>query len=895
MEPRPPVHFTPQSETEKRIMEILESTAGLRRQQEEKQDNDKDPPSKPGTPVKSMQKETKTADTGAVHDVTVPSTTASGIGGKPVLPVTSSKNIEQSQHQPIATKPPVTVQAAGSNLNLPSSAELSRESEDSQDSEPILPMNVMIHQQSMPRRASMQQMFGGTVPPQSSVSKSEVQQPLDMPHSEDTARSTSSSPRVPPSSNSPRIPTPHSVEMSRSTTGSPRIQQPQDGSRSASSSPRIPQSPNQWHPPDLYRQGVGQRYPHPPEGYRSGSNSPRVSDPQTQKMVNSPRIPSVPSPKDIQRTVPSPRTMVHPHMDPQRPGSANSDTSRTGSPRISSTQSPAVLSPYSGDHQGQQQGGPSGGVVGPQQSHYLPRTLPHQIPSRGKSPGRASPRQSQPSPISDPQMVGMCHQIPSQFQGRKSPGQAVPPNMGRGMPHYPPSSLPVSFQSQNMPQRPGMIPHSIPNRFQQPPPNFPATRPTHLGMEMSSRPTQMGMEMSQRPPQLGMEMSSRQAQTGMEMSARPPQLGMEMSARPAQPGMEMSPRPTQLGMEMSPRPTQLGMEMLARPAQQGMEMQSRPVLVGMEQPPRPTQFGADQQSKPAQFAADQQRTLAQRYKYPYPQSVTSSLAESTLAQLPRFTAKVTSTGDSSSVQTTPITTSGNISSTTVLASKTGQTSLNPSEPVIPRSNPEKTGIYQSEPALPTHQSMNMLPHSMQNNTPHSLQTSQLPQSHMINTSKSEPVSHAVTAQSQLSSISTAYSTQGIITQASSHYSSVSTNIQPSLQSSSISKQSEGQSFNEGLHSIGGVLSSQNVSRSIHESSSSTNSIQGTSASTTQKENVSQIPSESSMQMVNVGQTSQTVSQTLSSVTIATTESTNQKSSSSNDSNAASESSSQTPQ
>ena len=93
MEPRPPVHFTPQSETEKRIMEILESTTGLRRQQEEKQDNDKDPPSKPGTPVKSVQKETKTGDTGAVHDVTVPSTTASGVGRKPVLPVTSSKII----------------------------------------------------------------------------------------------------------------------------------------------------------------------------------------------------------------------------------------------------------------------------------------------------------------------------------------------------------------------------------------------------------------------------------------------------------------------------------------------------------------------------------------------------------------------------------------------------------------------------------------------------------------------------------------------------------------------------------------------------------------------------------------------------------------------------------
>jgi hypothetical protein len=57
---------------------------------------------------------------------------------------------------------------------------------------------------------------------------------------------------------------------------------------------------------------------------------------------------------------------------------------------------------------------------------------------------------------------------------------------------------------------------------------------------------------------------------------------------------------------------------------------------------------------------------------------------------------------------------------------------------------------------------------------------------------------------------------------------------------------------------------------------------------------SQIPSESSIQMVNVGQTSQTVSQTLSSVTIGTTESTNQKSSSS-DSNGGSESSSQTPQ
>ncbi|XP_052093536.1 histone-lysine N-methyltransferase 2C-like isoform X6 [Mytilus californianus] len=593
MEPRPPVHFTPQSETEKRIMEILESTAGLhRRQQEEKQETEKES-SKPGTPGKSVaQKETKIETTSSsANTATTPSTATE----PSATSVASSKNSDQVQS--LASK---VVQSTGSNLNLPSSAELSRESEDSQDSEPILPMNVMIHQQSMPHRVTMPQMFNAAGVPQTAVSKPESQQLSEMIQTEETSRSSSSSPRVLPQSNSPRIPTPHSSDMMRSTSGSPRILPTQDGARSTSSSPRIPQSPNQRPPPDLYRQGVPYRHPQAPDGYRSGSTSPRVLDNSLQKSATSPRVSNAPSPKDIQRTIPSPR------MDPQRPGSANSDSSRTGSPRVPPSISPAGHMHFSADSQHQ-------GIPGIQQSHFMSRTLPHPIPPRGKSPGRVSPRQSQPSPSSETQIMSQS-QLLQQFPGRKSPGQGFAPNsMGRGMPQYPPSTLPVSFHNQGNAFRPGMMQHSAPNRFQQ-----------------------------------------------------------QSNFRP-------------------------------------------------------------------QFSSEQQRPLSQRYMYPYPQSVTSSLAESTLAQLPRFTAKVTSaeSGASPTSQSAPALTSGNQPSAGTHTSELEQTGFNPSEPAIPGLRQDKNSLNVTESALPRsshhiqqsyipQSTTNIPPNSNQNVLPTAVQMSQTP-------------------------------------------------------------------------------------------------------------------------------------------------------------------------
>lgn len=697
MEPRPPVHFTPQSETEKRIMEILESTAGLhRRQQEEKQETEKES-SKPGTPVKSVaQKETKIETThSAANTATTPSSTPEPSSSS----VASSKNSDQ----PLASK---VVQGTGSNLNLPSSAELSRESEDSQDSEPILPMNVMIHQQSMPHRVTMPQMFNAAGVPQTAVSKPESQQLSDMIQTEETSRSSSNSPRVLPQSNSPRIPTPQSSDMMRSTSGSPRILPTQDGARSTSSSPRIPQSPNQRPPPDLYRQGVPYRHPPVPEGYRSGSTSPRVLDASLQKSATSPRVSNAPSPKDIQRTIPSPR------MDPQRPGSANSDSSRTGSPRVPPSISPAGHMHFSADPQHQ-------GMPGIQQSHFMSRTLPHQIPPRGKSPGRVSPRQSQPSPISDTQMMSQSQML-TQFPGRKSPGQGFAPNsMGRGMPPYPPSTLPVSFHNQGTSNafRPGMMQHSAPNRFQQQP-NF-----------------------------------------------------------------------------------------------------------------RP-QFSSEQQQRP----------MSQRYMYPYPQSVTSSLAESTLAQLPRFTAKVTSaeSGTSPTSQSAPALSAGNQPSAGT--SESEQTGFNPSEPAIPGLRQDKNSLNPTESAIPRsshhiqqsyipQSTTNIPPNSNQNVLPTSVQMSQTPMGSL--------------------QTSTTYSAMGTI----SHGQIPSTKVFVSSSQSivSTSQPIEGQSNTTSSHSINQTTTSSS-NESHKEITSGTEEGKQLSVSNTTVNETSQAPMTSGVSTSSSNQT-----------------------------------------
>lgn len=653
LEPRPPIHFTPQSETDKRIMEILESTAGqFRRQQENKGDPEKESNSKPGTPGKSVpQKEAKTD--------TVTTTAATATTATTEIPVSTVTGSTNSEQQPVQTENKTT--HVSTNLNLPSNAELSRESEDSQDSEPILPMNVMIHQQSMPSRVSMPQVFGAGAQQQPLSGKTDGQQPMEAQPPEEAVRSTSSSPRVPPGSSSPRIPTPHSVEAARSSSGSPRIPHAQDGARSTSSSPRIPQSPGQWHQSEQYRQNIGQRPPQQGDGYKSGSSSPRISESPSQRSTASPRVANAPSPKDIQRSISSPRGV--PPVDPQRPGSANSESSRTGSPRVPPSHSPAGTQPFVPDPQGLPPG---------QQAHYMARAAQHQMPPRGKSPGRISPRQSQPSPISESQMVVQGQMPPgAQFQGRKSPGHGMPPQgLGRGMPHYPPASLPAGYQGMGMPPRPGMMQHGPPSRFQQPP-GYPHQRPNQFGQEQ----------------------------------------------------------------------------------------------------PRPNQFGPDQQ-----------RPMSQRYMYPYPQSVTSSLAESTLAQLPRFTARVTAP-ESGTVPTSQFSTAGNImsqaprptgpisqhSDAAFSAAKPVSTSITQSVPVttvagqatqamthvMPRHTPPHSmqNVPHSMQNMP--QSMQNIPHSMQNlphsvpNLTHSMQSTQISQPQPVMTSSSTTQQLSVASSSQL--------------------------------------------------------------------------------------------------------------------------------------------------
>ncbi|KAK3105764.1 hypothetical protein FSP39_005042 [Pinctada imbricata] len=135
-EPRPPIQYTPQSETEKRIMEILNKT--VRAQENIGAEKP------PGT-----EKE-----------------------GGPTTPKSSSQSVATDDHkgeETTATKPDDNIKGtevvtdAGKNVDVPTSkqefVEIPRESnvqgaepdiDDGAQEEPILPMNVMIHQQSMP-------------------------------------------------------------------------------------------------------------------------------------------------------------------------------------------------------------------------------------------------------------------------------------------------------------------------------------------------------------------------------------------------------------------------------------------------------------------------------------------------------------------------------------------------------------------------------------------------------------------------------------------------------------------------------------------------------------------------------------------------------------------------
>ncbi|XP_062583386.1 histone-lysine N-methyltransferase 2C-like [Saccostrea cucullata] len=161
-EPRPPVQFTPQSETEKRIMEILNNTAGLTAR----------------TQIEAMEKSPGKAK-GSETSASVPGNDQKP-GTKKLDPGTSSLAI------------PSTCVSGPSNTYTPAIPQLSyhienTDTEDQQE-EPILPMNVMIHQ-SIPQSAAIACSL-----PQVHSAPSQNQQTDSVPQESDSApQSTESS------------------------------------------------------------------------------------------------------------------------------------------------------------------------------------------------------------------------------------------------------------------------------------------------------------------------------------------------------------------------------------------------------------------------------------------------------------------------------------------------------------------------------------------------------------------------------------------------------------------------------------------------------------------------------------------------------------------------------
>ncbi|XP_055997566.1 histone-lysine N-methyltransferase 2C-like isoform X11 [Ostrea edulis] len=153
-EPRPPVQFTPQSETEKRIMEILNNTAGLTAR----------------GPQETMEKSPGKAKAG---DALVSNSDQKSGMKKPDpgdgSQVIFSTGASSSSSQPIY-----------SNVIAQSSYQSENTDTEDQQEEPILPMNVMIHQ-SIPQSAaiacSVQQMQSSVSQGQQSDTAAQMQEP----------------------------------------------------------------------------------------------------------------------------------------------------------------------------------------------------------------------------------------------------------------------------------------------------------------------------------------------------------------------------------------------------------------------------------------------------------------------------------------------------------------------------------------------------------------------------------------------------------------------------------------------------------------------------------------------------------------------------------------------